>query len=314
MGTAKKSADKYGGYKGTDMELRILRYFLMIAKTENITKAAELLHISQPTLSRQIRELEDELGVLLFDRTARKLHLTQEGMLLKERAEEILELTDKTIMDLKSDSESLNGVITITSGLMHSTVLLSRMISDFRKQYPGVQFSIITSTADSSKYQLDRGLADFGVMLEPADLSDMSFIRFKDPETWCAMLRSDDPLASLDSICPGDLYDRELVLPIRGAIAAELYSWLGKTPEELNIAYSYTLSGTAARLLYDAHAVSLSARDSVPFPDHNKIVLKLLDPPVSTRSALVWKRFSVQTEAAKAFIRFVSCFPGMEKS
>lgn len=295
------------------MELRVLRYFLMITKTENITKAAESLHITQPTLSRQIRELEEEIGSPLFERDARKIRLTPEGMLLKERAEEIIELTDKTISDLKSSSDTLSGVITITTGLMRSTVVLSRMMSSFRKLYPGVRFSIITSTADTSRYQLERGLIDFGVMLEPIDLSDMNFIRFTEPETWCAMMRADDPLASKEAIRPQDLYDRELVLPLRGAVASELYSWLGKDPEDLNIVYFNTMGGTASQLVYDAHAVSLTASGSVPFLDHAKIAVKPLNPVMSTRSAIVWKRTSVQTEAAKKFIEFVSCFEGMEK-
>lgn len=295
------------------MELRIMRYFLMIAKTENITKAAELLHITQPTLSRQIKELEEELGVQLFERDARRIRLTPEGMLLKERAEEIVELTDKTIADLKSNRESVNGVIRIMTGLMRSTELLSRMMSAFRQQYPGVRFEVFTSTADTSRYQLEKGLIDFGVMLEPTDLTDMNFIRFAEPETWCAMVRADDPLASLEFISPQDLYERELVLPLRGAVAAELYSWLGKNPDELNIAYSNTLGGTAAQLVYDAHAVSLSAYGSVPFLDESRMALKPLNPALSTRSAIVWKRASVMTEAAKKFIQFISCFEGMEK-
>ena len=294
------------------MELRILRYFLMISRTENITKAAEMLHITQPTLSRQIRELEEELGVMLFEREARKIRLTSEGMLLKERAEEIIELTDKTISDLKSNSESLSGTIRITTGLMRSTVLLSEMMSAFRKEYPGVHFEILTSTADTSRYQLERGLIDFGVMLEPIDLSEMSFIRFTEPESWCAMMRSDDPLASKESVTPRDLYDRELVVPLRGSVAAELYGWLGKNPDELNIAYANTLGGTASRLVYDAHAVSLTAAGSVPFLDEARITLKPLHPEISTRSAIVWKRESVKTEAARKFIQFISCFPGME--
>ena len=294
------------------MELRILRYFLMITKTENITKAAELLHITQPTLSRQIRELEEELGVQLFERDVRKLHLTPEGMLLKERAEEIIELSDKTAADLQSHRESVNGVIRIMTGLMRSTELLSRMMSAFREQYPGVRFEVITSTADTSRDQLEKGLVDFGVLLEPTDLTDMNFIRFEEPETWCAMVRRDDPLASRRSVRPEDLYDRELVLPLRGEIASELYGWLKKGPDELNVAYS-TLGGTAARLVYEAHAVSLSAYGSAPFLDENKLALLQLDPAITTRSAIVWKRNSVMTEAAKKFIEFVSCFEGMEK-
>ena len=295
------------------MELRIMRYFLMITKTENITKAAELLHITQPTLSRQIRELEEELGVTLFERDARKLRLTSEGMLLKERAEEIIELTDKTIADLKAESGSVSGTIRITTGVMRSTAILSRMMSEFRKLYPGVLFEVLTSPADTSRYQLEKGLIDFGVMLEPIDLSDMNFIRFTEKESWCAMMRADDALAEKEYIRPKDLYERELVLPLRGAVAAELYSWLGRDSDDLKIAYSNTLGGTAAQLVYDAHAISLSALGSVPFLDETRMTLRPLKPEISTRSAIVWKQSSLKTEAAEKFIQFISCFEGMER-
>lgn len=294
------------------MEIRVLRYFLMIAKTENITKAAEALHITQPTLSRQIRELEEEIGADLFYRDSRKIRLTPEGFLLKERAEEILELTDKTIEDLRTSSNKVEGMITIYTGLIRSTDRLTQIITGFRKQYPNVRFTMMTATADTIRYQLNRNLIDFGVMLEPVDLTGFNFIRFPEIETWNALMRTDDPLAEKESISPEDLYDRELVLPFRGPVAAELYRWLKKDPDELNIICHNALGGTAAYIVYNSNAISLSTAGALPFMDPAMIKEVPLSPPLTGKSAIAWKRGAVQTEPVKRFIEFLSCFPGMD--
>ena len=296
------------------MEIRVLRYFLMIAKTENITKAAEALQITQPTLSRQIRELEEEIGTDLFYRDSRKIRLTPEGFLLIERTEEILELTDKTMEDLKASSDKVEGMITICTGLIKSTDLLTRIITEFRQRYPNVRFTIMTATADTIRNQLNRSLIDFGVMLEPVDLTGLSFIRFPEPERWNVMMRADDPLAEKESICADDINQRELIVPLRGPIAAELYRWLKKEPDELNIVCSNALGGTAAYLVHNSHAVSLNVDGSLPFLDHTKIKTVPLSPPLTGRSAIAWKQDAVRTEPAKRFIEFISCFPGMENT
>ena len=296
------------------MEIRVLRYFLMIAKTENITKAAEALQITQPTLSRQIRELEEEIGTDLFYRDSRKIRLTPEGFLLIERTEEILELTDKTREDLKASSDKVEGMITICTGLIKSTDLLTRIITEFRQRYPNVRFTIMTATADTIRNQLNRSLIDFGVMLEPVDLTGLSFIRFPEPERWNVMMRADDPLAEKESICADDINQRELIVPLRGPIAAELYRWLKKEPDELNIVCSNALGGTAAYLVHNSHAVSLNVDGSLPFLDHTKIKTVPLSPLLTGRSAIAWKQDAVRTEPAKRFIEFISCFPGMENT
>lgn len=294
------------------MEIRVLRYFLTIAKMENITKAAEALHITQPTLSRQIRELEEEIGTELFFRDSRRIRLTPEGFLLKERAEEILELTDKTIEDLRASSDKVEGMITISTGLIRSTQLLTKIMTEFRKSYPNVRFTLMTATADTIRYQLNRSLIDFGVMLEPVDLTGLSFMRFPVQETWNVIMRSDDPLAGKERICAEDLYDRELILPFRGPLAAELYRWLGKDPDELNIVCYNALGGTAVHIVNNSRAVSLNVDGSLPFLDHTQISAVPLSPPLNGSSAIAWKRDAVHTEPAKRFIDFISCFSGMK--
>ena len=294
------------------MEIRVLRYFLMIAKLENITKAAEALHITQPTLSRQIRELEEEIGAELFYRDSRKIRLTQEGFLLKERAEEIVELTDKTIEDLRASSGRVEGNITICTGLFRSTDMLAKIITEFRKTYPNVRFTIMTATADTIRHQLMRSLIDFGVMLEPVDLSEMSFRRFPEPEKWNVLVRADDPLAGKEGISAADVYDRELIIPFRGPVAAELYRWLGKDPDELNIIVHNALGGTAAYIVHNSNAVSLNVDGSLPFLDDTRIRAVPLSPPLTGSSVIAWKQDAVLTEPAKRFVEFVSCFPGMD--
>ncbi len=290
------------------MEIRVLKYFLTIVRTENITKAAEALHITQPTLSRQIAQLEEEIGAPLFYRGSRRLRLTPEGAMLKSRAEEIVELSEKTLEDLKTGSAVVEGVINIGTGVTMAMRQLTKMMAGFRRKYPNVRFSISTQTAENARYQLDRGLLDIAVLLEPADLSDLSFIRFPGKETWSALVRADDPLCRNEHVSPEDLYDRELILPKRGSVMAELYSWLQKDPSDLNIAYFNTLGGTASAIVYDSGSVCLSVIGSNPFADGSKIRALPLSPPLQTTSVIAWKRAAVMTPAMEEFINYISCF------
>lgn len=300
--------------EGEAMEIRVLKYFLMIVRTENITKAAEALHITQPTLSRQIAQLEEEIGAPLFYRGSRRLRLTPEGAMLKSRAEEIVDLSDKTLEDLKIRSNVVEGVISVGTGVTRAMRTLTKIMAGFRREYPNVRFSIVTQTAEAARYQLDRGLLDVCVMLEPVDLSDLSFIRFAEQETWSALVRADDPLCEKGFVTRKDLYKRELILPKRGQVVSELYSWLQKDPDELNIAYYNTLGGTASAIVYESGCVCLSVDGSNPFADETKIRSLPLSPAMQTTSVIAWKRTAVMTPAMEKFIEYLSCLPGMENS
>ncbi len=177
------------------MEIRVLRYFLTVVREQSITKAADALHITQPTLSRQLARMEDEIGVKLFDRGTRKITLTNEGILLRRRAEEILQLVDKTEKELTEQDEQVEGKITIGCGEIASVQILPELFESFRGKYPLVTFDIYTATADHVTEQMDKGLVDVGLLLEPIDIEKYDFIRLDMKERWVVVMRPDSPLA-----------------------------------------------------------------------------------------------------------------------
>lgn len=157
------------------MELRVLKYFLMVAREENITKAAELLHITQPTLSRQLIQLEDELGVQLFERKQHSIELTSEGMLFRQRAQEMIQIEEKIKEDFNHDAQHITGLITIGCGEALGVKYLSQIVSRFSKDNPLVKFEIITANSDTIKNNLDKGIVDLGLLVEPVDITKYNF-------------------------------------------------------------------------------------------------------------------------------------------
>lgn len=186
------------------MELRVLNYFLMVAREENITKAARLLHITQPTLSRQLMQLEEELGVKLFHRSNHSIVLTDAGILLKRRAQELISLAEKTKREFRMESV-LSGEISIGSGEYRCTKLLTEMIELFRRKYPLIQFDIYSGNSDNIKDQIERGSLDIGLLLEPVDIEKYDFIRFPVKEEWGVLVREESDLAKKEAVCAEDL-------------------------------------------------------------------------------------------------------------
>ena len=204
------------------MEVRVLRYFLTVVREESITKAAEALHITQPTLSRQLAQLEGELGVTLFSRGTRKISLTSEGVLLKRRAEEILELVDKTEQEMARQEELVEGVVAVGCGDLLAVQTLGELIRSFIQKYPRVNFDLYTATADHIKERMDRGVTDVGLLLEPVEMEKYEYLRLSQKERWGVAMRPDDPLAGKEKIRAKDLKDRPLILPAASACRA---SW-----------------------------------------------------------------------------------------
>lgn len=212
---------------GIAMEIRVLRYFLTVVREEGINRAAEALHIEQPTLSRQLFQLEREVGVKLFNRGAKKITLTNEGILLRRRAEEILALVDRTEQELIEQDEQVEGRVVIGGGELAAMQELPKIISSFREKYPLVTFDIFTGNADVVKEQMEKGLIDIGVLLEPIDIEKFDFIRLKGKEQWGVLMRPDDPLAEKEVITAKDLENTSLIIPRRKNVQNELTNWLG---------------------------------------------------------------------------------------
>lgn len=289
------------------MEIRVLRYFLTVVREESITKASEALHITQPTLSRQLAQMEEELGVKLFDRGTRKIRLTNEGILLRRRAEEILQLVDKTEKELVEQEEQVEGKISIGCGETASAQLLPELIKAFRQKYPRVTFDIFTATADLVREQMAKGLLDIGLLLEPVDMEKYDFIRLKIREKWVVLMPPDDPLSEKSAVTAKDLSALPLILPRRINVQNELASWFGSYYEKLNVIFTSNLSTNSAIMVHGGLAYSLVIEGAMPFLDQSKITYRPLDPPLTATSVLAWKRGQPFSLAATKFIEHIQC-------
>ena len=229
------------------MELRVLRYFLTVAKEQSFTKAAEQLHITQPTLSRQLAALEEELGTVLFNRGGRNVTLTDEGILLKRRALEIIDLEDKIQEEFK-ESQVVDGTIAIGCGEFAAVELLAQICERYRAKYPMVQIRVHTGTADTIYEMMNKGLVDIGLYMEPVNLEGLDYIRFPESDHWVVGMRPDDPLAEKTYITKEDLLPLPLILPERSGVQSELANWFGKDFTKLNIAFTSNLGTNAAIL------------------------------------------------------------------
>lgn len=290
------------------MEIRVLRYFLTVVREESITKASEVLHITQPTLSRQLAQMEEEIGVKLFDRGTRKIRLTNEGILLRRRAEEILQLVDKTEKELVEQEEQVEGRISVGCGEIASVQLLSKLIQNFRQKYPLVTFDIFTATADLVKEQMDKGLLDLGLLLEPVEMGRYEFIRLDTKERWVVLMPPDDPLAEKETVTADDLARLPLILPRRMQVQSELASWFGDYYKNLNVLFTSNLSTNGAVMVSQGLAYSLVIEGAVPFWDSSKIACRPLYPNLIATSVLAWKREQPFSLAVAKFIEYAKSF------
>lgn len=293
------------------MEVRVLRYFLAVAREENITKAAELLHITQPTLSRQLAQLEDDLGVRLFERGTRHIVLTNEGILLRRRAEEIVELIDKTERELAEQEEVVDGTISIGWGELESVKLVASMLRTFSDRHPLVRYRLYSGNSDHIKTRMDRGLIDVGLFLEPADVSKYEFVRLGVKEPWGAFVQPGDPLAALEKVTADDLRGRQIIVPFRQNVQSELFNWLGDTYDERNVICVSNMSTNAAVMMKAGFGCVLTIAGSLPYADPAEMVMRPLDGLFST-SVLAWKRGQPFGPAVTKLIDFIKCFPGIE--
>ena len=231
------------------MELRVLNYFLTVVYEENITSAAEKLHITQPTLSRQLMQLEEELGVSLFRRGKKKITLTSEGLLLKRRAEEILDLTSRTELELKEQKTLMNGEIAIGGGETQSMRVLADFIKTFSTEYPQVTYKLYSADADDIKDRVNKGLLDICLLTEPVDVDKYDFIRIPQKERWGVIMRKDSPLAQERSVAPEDLLAYPILIPGRALVQNELDNWFGDAYGAVHIIGRYNLIYNAAILV-----------------------------------------------------------------
>lgn len=284
------------------MELRVLQYFLMVAREENITRAAELLHITQPTLSRQLMQLEEELGVTLFHRGKRRITLTADGMLLRRRAEELVSLAEKTVTELSRSDNVLSGTVAIGSGEYKSTSFLATLIQDFQQAHPQVQFQIYSGTADNIQERIAHGLLDLWLLQEPVDISRYSFVRLPVQEEWGAYIPIDHPLAEKSVVTPQELAAQPLFWPERASIRHELENWFGSYANDLTIIGSGNLIYNQAVIAAKSGAIVVAiALDC----HYDGLRFVPFSPPLRSPTVLAWKKAQVFSDASEAFIAHI---------
>lgn len=293
----------YYRFKGDDfLEIRVLRYFLAVVREESITKAAEVLHITQPTLSRQLTQLEEDIGVKLFHRGTRKISLTNEGRLLRRRAEEIIELADKTAQELLEQEQELEGTISIGCGELASMRIVADACGSFQKKYPRITFDLYTATADEVRERMDRGLIDIGLLLEPVNTEKYDYIRLSTREEWCVLMRPDDSLTEKQTISPKDLKSLPVLLPRRMNVRSELSNWFGRDFGKLHIAFTGNLTTNSAVMVTRGLGYALVIKGSASLLDQRQVVSRPLNPALSSSTVLAWKREQPFSQAAEKFI------------
>ena len=287
------------------MDLRVLRYFLMVAKEQSFTKAAKQLNITQPTLSRQLAALEEELGTKLFNRGGHSITLTGEGLLLKCRALELVDLEEKIISEFKGDTESVEGRITIGCGEFMAVETLAEICKSYKEKYPLVTFAIHTGTADNISDMMSRGLVDVGLFLEPVSTEGLDYIRLQGCDHWVVGMKPDDPLAEKEVITKEDLLKLPLILPERPNIQSELANWFGKDFGKLNIAFTSNLGTNAGVMAMNGLGYPVSVEGAGRYWRKDLLVQKRLYPEIETSTVIAWRRNIPYSPAVRKFIELI---------
>lgn len=288
------------------MELRVLNYFLTVAREGGLTGASEVLHVTQPTMSRQIQELEEELGQKLFIRTTRSMVLTPEGMLLRKRAEEILEMAERTKSEFSAMGSTVAGDVLIGSGETFALKQITDLMAQIREEYPGIHFQIYSGNAEEVAERLEKGLLDFGVFVEPADISRYNSIRLPVLDTWGLILRKDHPLAQKEHITREDLGDVPLIMS-RQEMAAQkagnnYLDWFGGSYELLNVVAGYNLMYNGALMVRSGLGCAVGLDRIVNTTETSDLCFRPFDPPLEAGIVVVWKKYQVFSKAAEMLL------------
>lgn len=286
------------------MEIRLLNSFLVIAEEGSITAAAVRLHITQPALSRQLVQLESELGCTLFVRGKRHMELTENGILLVRRAKEILDLVSLTENEIASQGVAMEGTISIGTGELTSMRTLASLIAGFREDHPNVKFNLMTGVADQVTERIDSGLLDMGLFLEPLSKDSYDYLRMPEPETWVVGVRADDPLACKSSITVSDLNGRSLILPNRLGVQSEIAHWFKKGKKPLECDITINLGGMGAALIEEGLGVFICVSGATLFWDPARVIAKPFNPSMESQCVLAWKRDAAQAPALAAFVDY----------
>lgn len=293
------------------MEIRVLKYFLAVAREGSITGAANSLHLTQPTLTRQLQELEKELGQKLLIRGKYKISLTPEGLILRKRAEEIIEMVEKTEAEFQSISETVSGDIYIGGGESDAFKYIAKVIKELQAEYPKIKFHIYSGNAEDVTEKLDRGLLDFGVLIQPIDLSKYDYIPMPEKDIWGLLMRKDNPLAEKSEIKLEDLMGVPLLasrqMSPKYSKDSGFLDWFGDKFDQLNITATYNLIYNAAIMVETGVGCAVTLDKLANTSQNSKICFRPLSPRLDSGLDIVWKKNQVFSPAAKLFLERLQC-------
>lgn len=287
------------------MELRVLHYFLAVAREQNILRAAESLHLSQPTLSTQIRQLEKELGKQLLIRGtkgSRKITLTEEGMILRKRAEEILSLVEKTEREIALSDSVIIGDIYIGTGETDAVRLLAKAAKELQTIHPGIHYHISSGNADFVLEQLDNGLIDFGIIFGNADLKKYNALKIPVKDTWGVLMRRDSFLAQKESIIPEDLRELPLILSHQKNQHSQFSTWLNCDMDKLNVIATYNLLFNASLLVDEGLGYAIGLDKIIYTGKNSNLCFRPLNPMLEAEMHIIWKKYQLLSKASEKFI------------
>lgn len=285
------------------MEIRELKYFLAVTREENISRAAEVLFVTQPNLSRQMHNLEKEIGQQLFIRGTRKITLTEAGRLLRKRAEEIIELYDKTEAELSVPVTDVSGDIYIGGGESYAMQIIAKTANEMRKEYPNVKFHLFSGDGTSITERLDKGLIDFGIFIGKYDISKYDHLQLPLCDTWGVLMRKDSPLAPKEKINPEDLWDKPLLLSRQSLGRNIVTDWLKKSTNELNVVATGNLIYNMSLLVTEGLGYAITLDKLINTTGDSELCFRPLYPELISNLEIAWKKYQVFPKCTEIFLK-----------
>lgn len=285
------------------MDIRVLRYFLAVAREQSFSIAAERLFLSQPTLSRQLRELEDELGKPLLNRSSKGVTLTEEGMILRARAEEIVALIDKAEQEVRQSGDQISGMVYIGAGETYAVKLIADTAQHLRSLHPGLQYSLYSADGSDVIERLDKGLLDFGIVFQSVDTSKYNVIELPLKDRFGVLMRRDSPLAGKESISLSDLAGQPLIIPRQPNHNSMFLDTLGIDENSVRVAAQYNLVYNGSVMASEGMGYCICIDRLINVTGESDMCFKPFSPPIEVGCSFVWKRSAVFSKAAETFLK-----------
>lgn len=289
------------------MELRVLRYFLAVAREQSISDAADFLCITQPTLSRQLMDLEKELGkqLLIRGKRNRKIMLTEDGMRLRKRAEEIIELADKTEAEFLADDENITGDVYIGCGESDAMQIIAKTAVKVRQDYPDIHFHLYSGNAEDVSERMEKGLLDFGILITSNNIEKYDYLKLPAHDTWGLIMLKSDPLAAKDFITPQDLAGLPLIMSRQAMVQEEIDDWGKKYTGNLNIVATYNLIYNAAIMTREGFGYTLTLDKLANTGADSELCFRPLKPELYVNLNIVWKKYQIFSKASQKFLEYL---------